>query len=104
MKPPRERLVSLRVEATPCGHVFERVLRAVTARARTPADIAVHQGPRTIEIAIVFDRAVFAPSAAFIVQIEAIPAVKAADVVDCRGRSLFAAVDGEDAPPAALIG
>lgn len=104
MKPPRERLVSLRVEAAPCAHVFERVLREVAARAGAPVDIAVHRGSRTIEIDLVFDRAVFAPSPAFIVQIEAIPAVKSADVFDCRGRSLFAAADGGDAPSAALIG
>lgn len=104
MKAPRECLVLLRVEAAPCAHVCERVLRLVTAMVRTPVDIEVHRGSRMIEIGIVFDRSVFGPSAAIIAQIEDIPAVKSAVVVDCRGRSPFAVVDGRDAPTAAPFG
>ncbi|RYY28800.1 MAG: hypothetical protein EOP62_02820 [Sphingomonadales bacterium] len=90
-KSPRESLVLLRVEASPCTLVLERILFFVNSAALRPADMAIDYGRKWQMIEIWLDGNAFAPSEWFLTQLEGLPAVKLAEFFDGFGSPLVLA-------------
>lgn len=90
-KSPRERLILLRVETSPCTLVLDRILFYVNKAAMQPTDMAIEYGSKWQTIEISLDRDIFQPSEVFLMHLEALPAVKLAEFCDWRGRPLLSA-------------
>lgn len=93
-KCPRERLMTLHVEAEHCPHVFARILHLVTGQVLVPVDISLEKGAKRLVIDVLLDPVHITPSLWFLEQIEGLPAVKSAEYLDHRGRSLLPAPAG----------
>lgn len=87
-KAPREKIVLLQIRAAPCPLVLDRLLSFLTSTAFVPVDVMLEQDRRTTAIEIALDCTHFFPSRWLLEQLEELPSVRSAELLDCAHRSI----------------